>query len=413
MPMRIAGGLVVTPDGMREADVVVEDGRIAAVEAPTPSGDIDARDCVVLPGGVDPHTHPLADIVAATASAARGGTTTVLAFTAPRPGESASEAFRRARDELVPHATVDVQLHPAIWDPERLDRAELEQLARLGARSVKLFTAFPELGMVASDRKLYETLRDASRLGLLVMVHCEVSGAIEALVDEALAAGRTEARTFADTRPPLVEEEQVARTLALARLAEAPVYLVHLSTAGSLELVRQARSRGQTVWAEACTHYLVLDERRYEGADAARFLVAPPLRPHADVEALWDAVADGTLDTIGSDHAQAPYRPDFPPGDFRSLPYGYRGIDVRVPLVLSEGARRGVPMERLADVLAGGPARAFGLAPRKGLLARGADADLVVWDPELPWTIDDGSPFDGLEVTGEIMDVVVGGRAVG
>lgn len=412
MPMRIFGGLVVTPDGARAADVVVADGRIAAIELPSPSGDLDARGCVVLPGGVDPHAHPLADIVSATAAAARGGTTTVLAFTAPRPGEAASQAFARARDELVPQASVDVQLHPSIWEPERLDRDELERLAGIGARSVKLFTAFPELGMVATDGKLYETLRDASRLGLLVMVHCEVSGAIEALVDEALAAGRTDARAFAETRPPLVEEAEVERVLALARLAGAPVYLVHLSAAGSLDLVREARRRGQTVWAEACTHHLVLDESRYDGADAARFLVAPPLRARADVETLWDAVADGTLDTIGSDHAAAQYRPDFPPGDFRSLPYGYRGIGVRVPLVLSEGTRRGIPPVRLADLLAGGPARAFGLAPRKGAVAPGADADLLLWDPELAWTIDDDSPFDGLEVVGDFMDVLVAGTLV-
>src|SRR5437879_5655247 len=162
--------------------------------------DLDTRGCVVLPGGVDPHAHPLADVAASTAAAARGGTTTVLAFTAPFPDETAADAFVRARNELLPAASVEVQLHPAIWEPERLDRAELEQLARVGARSVKLYTAFPELGMVASDRKLYETLRDASRLGMLVMVHCEVSGAIDALVDEALAAGRTDARAFAETR---------------------------------------------------------------------------------------------------------------------------------------------------------------------------------------------------------------------
>src|SRR5438445_11181 len=356
--------------------------------------DLDTRGCVVLPGGVDPHTHPLADIAAATAAAARGGTTTVFAFTAPQPGESPTAAFERARDELVPQAAVDVQLHPAIWNPERLDGAELERLRRAGARSVKLFTAFPELGMVASDRKLYETLRDASRLGMLVMVHCEVSGAIDALVDEALAAGRTGPRAFAETRPPLVEEEQVARVLGLARLAGAPVYLVHLSTAGSLDLVRAARRRGQTVWAEACTHYLVLDESRYDGPDAERFLVAPPLRSRTDVDALWDGVIGGTIDTIGSDHAEAQYRPDFPPGDFRSLPYGFRGIEVRVPLVLSEGARRGVSYERLAELLAGAPARTFALTPD--------DGDVVVWDPEPEWTIRDGSPFDGLPVTGRI-----------
>lgn len=413
MPVRIAGGLVVTADGAREADVVVADGRIAALEPPSRDGDLDARGCVVLPGGVDPHTHPLPDLAAATAAAARGGTTTVLAFTAPRPGEPPADAFVRARDELLPAAHVDVRLHPAIWEPERLGPDELAALASVGARSVKLYLAYPELGMLPSDRKLYETLRDASRLGLLVQVHCESPGAIAALVDEALADGRTDARAFAGTRPPLVEQEGVARALFHARLADAPVYLVHLTTAGSLELVREARRRGQTVWAEVCTHHLVLDESRYDGGDPERFVTVPPLRDRADVEALWDGIADGTVDAIGSDHAQQRYRPDFPAGDFRSFAYGVFGIDVRVPVALSEGMRRGVPLQRLADLLAGGPARAFGLAPAKGAIARGADADLVVWDLAAVSRIGGETPFAGLEVAGEIRHVLLGGREVG
>ncbi|HEY7207545.1 MAG TPA: amidohydrolase family protein [Gaiellaceae bacterium] len=419
--MRIAGGVVVTPEGAREADVVVDDGKIASIDAPSRSGDVDARGCLVLPAGLDPHAHPLADIGPATVSAAHGGTTTVLAFTVPRPGEPPAAAFERARDELVPQAAIDVRLHPAIWEPDRLGRAELEDLARVGARSVKLYLAFPELGMLVSDRTLYETLRDASRLGLLVQVHCESSGPIDALVEEAIVAGRTDARAFADTRPPLVEEEGVTRTLALARLAEAPVYLVHLTTAGSLDLVREARRRGQTVWAEACTHHLVLDEGRYDGPDPDRYVVVPPLRSRKHVEALWEGVADGTIDAIGSDHAQSRYAPPFPSGDFRSLPYGFAGLEVRLPLVLSEGTRRGIRPERLADLLAGGPARAFGLAQAKGAVVPGADADLVVWNPEPRWTIrseelHDGlgdSPFAGLAVHGAIRDVFLRGREVG
>jgi dihydropyrimidinase len=393
MPMRIAGGVVVAPDGVREEDVVLD----------APGEDVDARGRFVLPGGVDPHAHPLPDLRAATEAAARGGTTTVLAFTNPLEDETPTEAFVRARDELLPGAVVNVELHATIRSPDRLDRAELERLAAEGARAVKLYLAYPELDYLVSDRTLYETLRDATELSMLVKVHCESSGAIDALVEERLAAGDTGVRGFVASRPPLVEEEGVARTLAYAELANAPVYLVHLTSARSLDLVREARARGRRVWAEATTHHLVLDESRYDGDDAADFVVVPPLRSRADVEALWDGIADGTIDTIGSDHAQARYVPDAPPGDFRALAYGFFGIDARVPLVLSEGTRRGVPLERLADLLSWAPLRAFGHESR--------GAGLVVWDPQGRTTL--ARPFADVAVTGAIRDVFLGGRRVG
>jgi dihydropyrimidinase len=347
---------------------------------------------VLIPAGVDPHTHPLGDLRAAGDAARRGGTTTLLAFTAPRPGESPASAYVRARDELLPQTDVTVQLHPAIWEPERLARDDLVEVARLGARAVKLYLAFGELGMKASDRTLYETLRVATHLGMLVRVHCENGDVIDALVDEQLAAGRTGADGFVASRPPLVEEEAVERTLALARLADAPVYLVHLSTAESLELVRGARARGQVVYAEACTHHLVLDDSRYERDDAERFLIVPPLRPRRDVDALWDGIEDGTIDAVGSDHASGPFEPPVEADDFRSLPYGFGGVGVRLPLVLSEGTSRGVPLETLCRVLSSGPARVFGHEP---------PTERVDWRPEREWTVAGGA-FDGLTVRGEV-----------
>jgi dihydropyrimidinase len=410
--MRIAGGSAVTPDGVREVDIVVEDGRIAALEPWAGGGELDARGCLVLPGGVDPHVHPFPDPVSTATAAVRGGTTTLLAFTAPRPGEPPGEALRRAREESA-SAPVEIAFHATIREPDALDRAALEEVAAAGARGVKLYLAYPELGMLASDRTLFETLRDAKPLDLLVLVHCESSGAIDALVAEAVAEGRAGAGAFADTRPPAVEEEGVARTLVYARLAGAPVYLVHVTAARSLELVREARARGQAVRVEACTHHLLLDAGRYDRADGDRFAVVPPLRDRAHVESLWHGLADGTLDAVGSDHAQAPYRPPFETKDVRSLPYGFQGVGKRVPLVLSEGLRRGVAPERLADLLAGAPARIFGLGPRKGRIAVGADADLLVWDPRQTWTVTDDSPFSGLAVTGAVRDVLVAGCRVG
>jgi dihydropyrimidinase len=423
VPTRVAGGLVVTPEGARNVDVIVEGERIAALDG-RGAGEgrvVDAVGCVVLPGGVDPHTHLLADVAAATRSALHGGTTTALSFTAPRPGERPAEALARARDELLPPAAMDVGLHASIWEPEQLGGGDLVELKALGATGVKLFLAYPELGMMASDRRLYETLRDAARIGLPVLVHCENGGAIEALVDEYLAAGRREARCFADTRPPEVEQEAVHRTLALAYLARAPVYLVHLSTAGAVELVRERRAAGQAVSAESCTHHLALDARLYDRPDAARFLTAPPLRPREDIEALWDSVHDRTLSTVGSDHAQARYHPEArSPGDFTGIPYGLPGVETRLPLLLSLGRERGVPLERLVELVSSGPARAFGLYPRKGAVMPGADADLVVWDPDAEWTIEprtlhdelEDTPYAGMRVHGRVRSVLLRGEPV-
>jgi dihydropyrimidinase len=416
LTLRVTGGLVVTPGGARNAEVVVEDGRVAAIREPSGGVDVDASGCVVLPGGVDPHAHPLSDIRPATVAALRGGTTTVLAFTAPRPGESPGAAWRRATAELLPLAAVDVRLHPSIWEPDRLRIDDLHELRELGAVSVKLFLAYGELGMQAADETLRRTLDAARDRGLLTMVHCEDGATIDALVAEQIAAGRTGVDGFVAARPPEVEQAAVARVLDHAYRAEAPVYLVHLSTAGSLELVREARRRGQTVWAEVCTHHLVLDESCYARADAERWLEAPPLRSRADVEALWAGVLDGTVDTIGSDHAQVAYRPPFDTGDFRSSPYGIAGIEERVQVVLSEGRRRGVGWERLASLLATAPAAAFGVAG-KGAITEGAVADLLLWEPGpgRPLAAADlhereNTAFAGVDVDGRIRAIVRGGR---
>jgi dihydropyrimidinase len=417
--LRIAGGLVATPGGAREADVFVEGPRIAAVTAPTgPPGrdDVDASDCIVLPGGVDPHTHPLSDIAPATAAALSGGTTTALGFTAPRPGESPADAWRRATRELLPLAAIDVRLHPSIWEPDRLTEADLRELRELGATSVKLFLAYGELGMQASDRALRETLRVAAEIGLVTMVHCEDGDAIDRLVQEQLEAGRLGVEGFVAARPPEVEQEAVERVLDQAGKLDAAVYLVHLSTGGSVELVRNARRRGQTVWAEACTHHLVLDESCLERERPERWLQAPPLRPRRDVEVLWEAIDDGTIDAIGSDHAQVQYQPDFATDDFRSLPYGIAGIEERIAVAISEGRRRGISWERLASLLAATPAAIFGVAG-KGAVAAGAAADLVVWEPGGPRRLAasdlhdrSDTAFEGIVLDGRIRSVMRGGR---
>ena len=413
----------MTPKGVRRADVVVEGERIFSVGPPAgrAGASIDAEGCYVLPGGVDPHTHLLTGVSPATRSAAFGGTTTALCFTSPRPGESAANAVTRGRADLEGHSIIDVDLHAVLGEPDRLTARDLERAKRLGVRAVKVFLAYPEQGLMASDGCLFRVLRESIRLGFTVRVHCENGSVVKALVEESLAHGHRGTRYFARSRPPELEEEAIARTLAIARLAGAPVYITHMSTSGGIELVRAARARGQTVYAEVCLHHLLLDGRLYQGKRAQRFLVVPPLRRKEHSEALWSAIADGTVDTVGSDHAQVRYQPEpNNSGDFTSLPYGLAGIELRVPLFLSEGLRRRIPINRLAELVATRPAQIFGLFPRKGAIIPGADADIIVWDPrprstvKAP-TLHDGlgqTPYVGRELRGAVRVVVLRGRTL-
>jgi dihydropyrimidinase len=425
----VVGGTVVTPDGLRRADVLISDGKIAAIGEPGLAGRtgldarLDAEGCYVLPGGVDPHCHLMSQVHLATAAAARGGTTTALSFTNPEPGQGDLESLLRRRDQLGRgDAVIDVGLHAMLYDPQHATFADLAAARRAGAAAVKVFLAYPELGIMFSTRQLHRLMTDARQAGLVVQVHCENGPLIEELVADAVRSGRRGEQVFADTRPPEVEEEAVARTLAVASLTGATCYLVHLSTAGALDQVRLARKRGRpAVYAEVCLHHLLLDDGRYEGPAAARFLVAPPLRARDQVEALWEAVADGTVDAIGSDHCQtrsAVLDDIAVPG--QSYEYGIAGIGARLPLLLSEGLRRGLPMERLVRLAAQNPARVFGHYPRKGALAPGSDADIAVFHPDGEATLgadafDDGtghSVYAGLRVRGQLCAVLLRGRLI-
>jgi len=351
-----------------------------------------------------------------------------LSFTSPAPGEGALECLLRSRSETEGGgAAIDLGLHAAIYDPDRISHEDLAAIRQAGAAAVKVFLAYPELGIMCSTKRLYEIMSSARGLGLLVQVHCENGPLIEALEadaleDETADAGPAGPRIFADTRPPEVEEEAVASTLAAASLAGAPCYLVHLSTAGALEQVRLARRRGQPpVFAETCLHHLLLDERCYNGDEAARYLVAPPLRARRDVEALWQGVADGTIDTVGSDHCQAR---TFTAGRLaaagHSYAYGLAGIGPRLPLLLSAAIARDLPSGRIVQLAAENAARAFGHYPRKGALLAGSDADIVIFDPDgktvLPRDgLGDGtadSVYAGQTASGRIRDVLLRGQLI-
>jgi len=408
----VTGGLVVTPEGVRPLDVVVEGERIRELVPPgrRTRRTVDATGCYVLPGGVDPHTHVLADVGSSTSAAALGGTTTVISFTLPQPGEAPAQALVRARDELVPSSFVDVALHAYVAAPDRLSGEDVAAAAAEGATGVKLFTAYQELGLQASDRVVFETLRAADAVGLPVLVHCENGDLVAALVERLRREGRRDAAAFAASRPPEVEEEAVGRVLVIASLAGGRVYIVHVTTRGGVEAIRGARRRGARVTGEACTHHLVLDASAYEGDGAADALVVPPLRPPEHVEAVWAALREGALATVGSDHSPHPYQPP-ETDDFTGLPYGFAGVGPRLPLLLSFGRKRGLSLERICELACTAPARTFGLAPRKGAIVPGADADLVVWDPTATAVLEH-APFAGLALEGRVRSVLARGAEI-
>ena len=429
----ILGGMVVTPGGVVEGGVRVESGVLSAVGPGVGAGPgdevVDAGGCYVLPGGVDPHCHVMADLAGASRAAAAGGTTTVLSFTSPETGEAPAPALRRARGTVASGVSAtDVGLHAACYQPDELGEDEVREVAELGADALKVFLAYPELGIMASGTGLYRAMSYAAQSGLPVQVHCEDGELIEALVEQAGAAGRRTTATFAEVRPPVTEELAVTRVLAVAALTGADCYLPHLSTAGALDAVRAARSvagvggggsrgrGGRRILAEACVHHFLLDEGVYATPAGEDWLVAPPLRPRSHADAVGAALADGTVDTVGSDHSQVPTPVDPRIASSPGSDYGIPGIGARLPLLLSWGTGAGIPIERLAHLVSTGPAEAFGY-PAKGRLVPGADGDVVVWDRSGRSVLDAGSapdgtgraPYAGRELAGQVRFVCARG----
>jgi dihydropyrimidinase len=432
MKTRIVQTTVVTAEETFLADVVIEGETIAAIDRAT--GDavggrvgastggedrVDGRGLLLLPGGIDVHTHldmPLDDEVrsaddflSGTVAAAVGGTTTVIDYATQSPGGTLAAALATWQQRAAGRAVIDYGFHMIVCDPRADLERELAALVDAGVPSFKLFTAYPGRLML-DDGAVFRVLQATRDNGGLVCVHAENGHVIAALVAQALAAGHTAPRWHALTRPPRAEAEATHRVIALAEIAGAPVYVVHVSSAAALREIELARARGAAVWAETCPQYLFLSAERYDEPDfaGARYVMSPPLRDVANQAPLWRGLAERTLDTVATDHC--PFRlADKARGrhDFSKIPNGGPGIEHRLTL-LWQGVRRGVlSPERFVELTATAPARLFGLV-RKGRIEVGADADLVLWDPHRRATISaathhmrvDYDPYEGIEVIG-------------
>jgi dihydropyrimidinase len=443
MKILIRGGEVVTADARRKADVLVDGETIAAVGedlAARADRVLDARGQYVLPGGVDAHTHfELAfggvvssdDFETGTIAALHGGTTTVIDFAVPEPGATLRSGYEAWRAKADGRTAVDYGLHVILRDGSEARLAEMDELVREGVTSFKLFMAYPGVYLL-DDGAIFRALQRARANGSLITVHAENGHVIEELRRQALAAGRTEPIHHALTRPPQTEGEATGRAILLAELAGAPVYIVHLTAAPALAHVREARARGLRAYAETCPQYLFLTEDCYRepGFDGAKYVMSPPLRPRGHQEELWRGLADGTLQVVGTDHcpfcmhagfAGLPAQKERGIGDFTKIPNGVPGVETRLVLLHDGGVRAGrFPLERLVDICCTAPARIFGLYPRKGTIAVGSDADLVVFDPNRRLSLSaaalhmrvDYSPYEGREVTGAPSAVLARGEVV-
>ncbi|MBI5241490.1 MAG: dihydropyrimidinase [Elusimicrobia bacterium] len=433
----IRGATVQTASDSFVADIGVAEGRIAALghfDGPARTT-VDARGLVAVPGGVDAHTHfdmpypggsTADDFESGTRAALCGGTTTVIDFATQARGGSLLRTLDAWHAKAEGRCWVDYAFHMAVTDLSAKASREMSGLVRQGVTSFKLYMAYPGV-LMSDDAAILRALRRSNELGALVSLHCEDGVAIAELVRRARAAGDLAPRFHALTRPAALEAEAVRRAAALAETAAAPVYIVHLSSRPGLEEVRRGRARGLRLLAETCPQYLYLDEREYDrpGPQAARCVISPPLRAREHGEALWKALAAGEFQAVATDHCSFAARSrrgkpgkDRGAKDFSLIPTGAPGAQTRMALMWEAVQKGRISAARFVELTSAGPAKVFGLYPRKGSLAPGADADIVLMDPKRRTVITaaelehavDYTPFEGVVVHGAVREVFLRGR---
>jgi dihydropyrimidinase len=425
MSILIRGGRIITAADDSVADLLVEGERVALIGADldiAADRTIDASGKYVLPGCIDPHTHldmpfggtvTIDDFESGQGSAACGGTTCHVDFCIQEKGQTFAQALEGWHAKANGKTLIDYGFHIAVTD--LADEERLEELATLpeqGITSYKLFMAYKNVLQV-DDETLFRAMEVASASGALVMVHAENGDAIDVLVREALARGDTAPINHALTRPPELEGEATNRAIQLARIAGSPLYVVHVTCREAVEPIRRAREQGWSVWGESCTQYFFrsIDDLARPDFEGAKYVYSPPARDRANHDVLWDAVRTDALSAISTDHCAFLFATQKTLGkdDFTKIPNGGPGLEDRLKMIHHFGVREGrITLNRMVDLLATQPAKLFGLYPRKGTVAIGADADLVVFDPERRETISasthhsrcDYNLYEGTEVVG-------------
>src|SRR5687768_15828016 len=436
MSVLIKGGTIVTATDQYVGDVFIDGERITTIgTALTMPADkmIDAKGKFVLPGGIDVHTHmdmPFGgttsadDFESGTIAAAHGGTTTIVDFAIQYKGQTLHHAWETWTRKAEGKAAIDYGFHMIVTDLSDQVEQEMDALVRQGVTSFKLFMAYPGVFML-DDASIFRALLRTGKNGGTICMHAENGGVIDVLVKKALADGKTAPKYHALTRPARAEGEATYRAIALAEMADVPIYIVHLSAAEALEMVTEARDRGLPAYAETCPQYLFLSYDNYEEPDfaGAKYVMSPPLREQAKQQELWRGLAFNDLQAISTDHC--PFcmkeQKELGKGDFSKIPNGAPGIETRMSLVYDGGVKSGrISLNRFVELTSTSPAKIFGLFPRKGTIAPGSDADIVLFDPQKRWKISqktmhmkvDYNPYEGREVTGATETVLSRGRVI-
>ncbi len=435
MKTLIKNGRVVTAVDDYRADVLIEGETVSTIGAKLEmEADvvIDASGKLVIPGGIDPHTHmelPFGgteasdDFRTGTIAAAHGGTTTIIDFAVQYKGQALREGLDTWHAKAEGKAAIDYGFHLIVTDLEDERVPELYKAMDEGVTSFKLFMAYPGV-FLADDATIFRAMSAAGSRGGLICMHAENGIVINEIIKRALAEGRTAPKYHALTRPTIAEAEGVHRAIRISEMAESPVYIVHLSCADSLNQVREARDRGLPAFAETCPQYLFLSIEDYgEGFEGAKYVMTPPLREKWNQDELWKGLRTDDLQVISTDHCPFCMKEQKELGrdDFSKIPNGAPGVEHRMSLIYDGGVvRNRISLNRFVELTSTAAAKMFGLFPRKGTIAVGSDADIVVFDPERTQIISaathhmnvDYSAYEGREVQGVVETVLSRGRVV-
>ncbi len=434
----VRGGTLVSATGITAGDLLIVGEKIAAQAAPgildaaAVDEVIDAQGMLVLPGLIDPHVHfnspfmgtvTVHDYENGTQAAAFGGVTTIIDFSTQPKGGSLLANLEQKEEEARGRTYIDWSMHGILLDAGTQTLAEIPELIQEGVPTYKCFTTYKHAQRMVQDDDIVALLEVTARHGGMLMVHCENDSIIEYSIRQALAAGNYAPIYHARTRPPEAENIAIQRVVDLMRQVTAPVYIVHTSTAQSVEIIAKARMDGLPLHSETCTHYLALTEEYLLGPKGNFYICSPPLRKQADVDALWQAARAGFLEVVSTDDAGVPPEDNLrlSQGRFDKTPNGIASIETRLDILHSEGVCKGkITWPQLVALTSTNPARLFGLYPQKGHLAPGADADLVLYNPNSKWIMGaevlhmntSFCPFEGWEISGQVDSVLVRGQDV-